>query len=72
MADKRQSKLSVGTLQNLLNNKPIEDDGVYKFVSLNGKLSYQFEYKEDKISSVGTTVTKTQLLKLKKYHKERV
>ena len=65
LGGKKQSKLSVGTLQNILNNKRVEDEGMFKLINLNGKLSHQFEYKQGKISSSGTLISKRELLKIR-------
>ncbi len=57
------SKLSDKTIQNILNNEPVVDNGMFKFFNLKGKLLYQIEYKNGKIHSAGTVVKGSQLAK---------
>jgi len=63
---KKHSKLLDGTLQNILNNKPVADEGVFNLINLDGKLSLQLSYKNNKISAVGRPMTKAQYAEFKK------
>lgn len=61
----KQQKVSNYTMQNILNNKPVEDEGMFKFISLTGVLSHQREYKSGKISSAGVNIKKSELAKMR-------
>lgn len=57
---KKQSKLTNGTLENIFNNKPVADEGMFKFINPDGKLSYQLEYKKGKISAWGELTNRSE------------
>ncbi|HTM99101.1 MAG TPA: hypothetical protein VL088_10180 [Pedobacter sp.] len=61
---KRHTILSQGTLQNILNNKPVADEGVFKFIDLKGRLQQQMGYKNGKLSSWSTTTNREEVEKL--------
>ncbi|WP_199119918.1 hypothetical protein [Pedobacter sp. ASV28] len=48
---KKTNKLRDRTLQQIINNEPVQDNGLYKFFDLKGKLLYQLEYKDNRLAS---------------------
>lgn len=62
-SDNAQNRLASGTLQSILNNAPVNQSGLFKFLDLKGRLSYQIEYKNGKIASFGQIMKKTNLPK---------
>ena len=55
---KTQDALLPSTLQKIINNEQIEDNGVFNFFSLTDKLLYRLEYKNKKLYSWGRQVQK--------------
>lgn len=55
--------LSEKTIQNIINNEPVADDGMFKFIDLRGRLSYQLEYKKGKLYSWGSPFSEDELPK---------
>lgn len=53
---KKMASLSPNTLQNIVNNKPVDDSGMFKFLNVAGTLLYQLEYKNHKLYSWGRPV----------------
>jgi len=60
--------LTEKTIQNILNNENISDNGLYKFVNLKGRLQYQLAYKEGKLYSSAAPVREVHV-KNNKLHK---
>ena len=56
--EKKIIGLSSSSIRNVLNNQPVEDAGMYKFLNLNGHLLYQQEYRDKKIVSWGRFAAK--------------
>lgn len=54
---KKRDALSPHTIQNIFNNKPVSDNGMFKFLSVSGTWIYQLEYKNGKLYSNGIIKT---------------
>lgn len=57
---KANNKLRDETLYNIINNKPIIDNGLFKFLDLSGNLLYQLEFKNNKLFSYAYPTTKNE------------
>lgn len=66
-SEESSNKLSLSekTVQNILNNEKIADNGLYKFVNLKGRLQYQLLYKEGRLQSFASPVREDLLNKKK-------
>lgn len=51
---KRRDRLKNKTIQNIINNESVEDNGLFKFFDLKGKLLYQLTYKNKKLLAYGS------------------
>lgn len=58
---KKRQVLPDRTIQNILNNETVNEEGMFKFIDLNSRLAYQLEYKKGKLFSWGTPMRKDQL-----------
>lgn len=54
--DKRQETLLSKTIENMINVEPVQDEGMFKFLDIKGKLLYQLEYKGGKMTSFGSVI----------------
>lgn len=54
---KKRDAFSSNTFQNIFNNKPVNDNGMFKFLSISGTWIYQLEYKNGKLYSNGIIKT---------------
>ncbi|WP_157278868.1 hypothetical protein [Olivibacter sitiensis] len=50
----KRTVLKEKTIQNIINNEPVFENGLFKFLDLKGKLLYQLEYKDQKLSTYGS------------------
>ncbi|MCJ0743704.1 hypothetical protein [Pedobacter montanisoli] len=55
---KTKSTLNNNSIQGIVNNERLEEDGLYKFFDLKGRLLYQVSYKDKKITSYGAVQAK--------------
>ncbi|RZK64075.1 MAG: hypothetical protein EOO85_30270, partial [Pedobacter sp.] len=60
------------SIQNIMNNKAVNEMGIYKFLDFTGKLLYQVEYREGRLFSWGSPVRKDLLPTKKKIVNEKM
>ena len=62
----KSSGLSEKTIENIVNERRVEDNGMFKFLALNGMLCFQMEFKNGKMSAWGSLAPGNQLPKRRK------
>ena len=63
-AGKKRLQLLEKTIENIMNQKPVQEAGMFKFIDLNGRLAFQMEFKNGAMTSWGTIVSGDQRPKL--------
>jgi hypothetical protein len=64
---KKKSGLLKKTIENIFNQKRVLEEGLFRFLDLNGSLAYQLSFKNGTINCWGSIVTGDQRSKRKRF-----